>query len=481
MHRLQIHHRHVTRFLRPASVDDAVRLLDQHRSSARLVAGATDLLLELDRGGRRGIDTLIDIGAIPGADEVVLDDGVLRIGFRVTHGTAATSPVVADVALPLAQASAEVGSPQLRNRATIVGNLVTASPANDTISALMALDATVHVQSARGARDIAIDDLYDGFRSTTLSADEMVIGISVPCPPDGVDRRAMFAKLGLRRAQSISVVHLSVSIDLVGLQVTRARMAMGSVAPTVIRLRELENALVGQPLDDSVVATVVEQLRDLIEPISDIRGTADYRRETAGVLLDRTLRCLARAEHRDHWFAGPRLAARAPQPRAAALRPVEQFESGSTISAMVNGSRCTAPVDVSETLLDWLRAQGSLRGTKEGCAEGECGACTVVLDGAAVMACLVPAPSAAGATITTVEGIGSATDLHPIQRSFMETGAAQCGFCTPGFIVSGSVLIDELPEPTDREITAGLSGNICRCTGYYSIIESVRRAARGTP
>ena len=129
-------------------------------------------------------------------------------------------------------------------------------------------------------------------------------------------------------------------------------------------------------------------------------------------------------------------------------------------------------------LLDVLREQLQLTGTKEGCGEGECGACTVIIDGQIVNSCLVPMAQVNGVEITTIEGVATEDDLHAVQRAFIEHGGAQCGICTPGMILAAVDLLERNPEPTENDIRNGLAGNLCRCTGYMKIFESVVRACR---
>lgn len=148
------------------------------------------------------------------------------------------------------------------------------------------------------------------------------------------------------------------------------------------------------------------------------------------------------------------------------------------ISFTINGEKRNVETDPDTRLLDLIRNDLGLTGAKEGCGKGECGACTVIMNGRLVASCLVLAPQADGAEITTVEGLSTGDKLHPVQQAFIESGAVQCGFCTPGMVLAGKKLLDENPDPTEEEIRRGLSGNLCRCTGYEKIIEAVKIAAK---
>jgi aerobic carbon-monoxide dehydrogenase small subunit len=152
-----------------------------------------------------------------------------------------------------------------------------------------------------------------------------------------------------------------------------------------------------------------------------------------------------------------------------------------TVTTTVNGQRRCGTVEPRRTLADFLREDCGLTGTHLGCEHGVCGACTVLLDGRAVRACLVFAVQVDGSTVTTVEGLaGPGGELSPVQAAFREEHGLQCGFCTPGFVVSATALLAMTPNPTDQEIREGLSGNLCRCTGYQGILRAVHRAAETT-
>jgi carbon-monoxide dehydrogenase small subunit len=147
------------------------------------------------------------------------------------------------------------------------------------------------------------------------------------------------------------------------------------------------------------------------------------------------------------------------------------------VSTIINGDSTEFLCSAGQTLLDALRDELGLTGSKEGCGSGDCGACTVVLDGKMVCSCLVLAAEAEGRTVDTIEGVAEGSELHPVQQKFLERGALQCGFCTPGFIVASKALLDRNPNPTETEIRYWLAGNLCRCTGYDKIVRAVQDAA----
>ena len=148
------------------------------------------------------------------------------------------------------------------------------------------------------------------------------------------------------------------------------------------------------------------------------------------------------------------------------------------ITLTVNGDRHEVAVSPRQTLLDVIRNDLGLTGSKRGCDIGTCGVCTVIIDGRAILSCLTLAVECEGRSITTIEGISTSDELHPVQKSFIENGAIQCGFCTPGIIMTSKALLDETPRPDDEEIKEALAGTFCRCTGHIKIMEAVKKASQ---
>jgi xanthine dehydrogenase iron-sulfur cluster and FAD-binding subunit A len=481
------------RYYMPTSLQEALALLARYRDESRVIAGGTDLILELERGVRRQ-DVLIDVTRIPGLDEIHADGGLLLIGPLVTHNQVVGSAAAVPGAYPLARACWEVGAPQIRNRGTVAGNVVTASPANDTIAPLWAMNARVVLASqARGERTLTFDEFYLGVRRTAMQDDEMLVRIEAPLlrPTE----RGTFLKLGLRRAQAISLVNVAAVLDFGETgsptapgkvhaaerrRCSGARIALGAVAPTIVRAGAAEAFLAGRELTDETIAQAARLAQDAARPISDIRAEAWYRSEMVRVLTARALRQLRDGEERAGWPDRPVMLWGGTDGRfpPAGHATAYGVNGGDAIRLTVNGAPHVLQDVRGKTLLDALRDDLGLTGTKEGCAEGECGACTVWLDGIAVMSCLVPVERADGCKVLTVEGLaGPSGALHPIQDAFIQEGAVQCGYCTPGLLMSGASLLTELRDPTAEQIGYALTGNLCRCTGYYSIVRAVERAA----
>ena len=462
-------------YIIPSSPQEVVELLAQ-KSNTRIVAGGTDLILELERGVRKDVETLIDVTRIPDLDRIVLDeDDVIHLGPMVTHNHVAGSKLLHERAFPLVRASWEVGANQIRNRATVAGNLITASPANDTITPLMALGASVTLLSSEGERTIALKDFYKGVRKTEMRPDEMLVDISFPALTKM--QRGTFIKLALRRAQAIAVINVAIVLDLEVDTVQKASITMGAVAPTIIHAVDAETYLVGKSLTDDVIDEAANLAMANATPIDDVRGSAAYRNEMIRVNTARGLRSLRDGQEQVGVPSDPVLlwgAEKTPkvQPKA--------YAADGPIITTINGKEYTVDRGHDKTLLDFLREELGLMGSKEGCGEGECGACTVYLDGKAVMACLVPAPRAHAAEIVTIEGLAEAAQeqLHPVQEAFIHDGAVQCGYCTPGFIMSAAKLLEEKPQPTRNQIEEAISGNICRCTGYYKIVDAIENASK---
>lgn len=461
-------------------LDDAIRLLREHKEKARIMAGGTDLIVELQNKVRTP-PILIDVTRVAGLDEINLKhDDLIHIGPMVTHAQAAASPLLQEQALPLAQACWWVGAPALRNRGTIVGNLVTASPANDTITALRALRARLRLRSARGDRTVSIADYYTGVRHTVMEPDEMVVDLIFA--PLKANQRGVYLKLGLRCILAIAVTNVAMVLTLDEQQsVTGARIALGSVAPTIIRTPEAEAALKGASLDAGRIAEAARRAAETARPIDDVRGSAWFRTEEVSALVQRGLEAILADETRlglPEPDAMVRLCGKAKHsPKLRGPMIAHHSDGDEPIQCVVNGENVSVLGANGKTLLHMLRDDLGLTGAKPGCEEGECGACTVWLDGMATLACLTPAPRAHSACITTVEGLSKEGELHPVQQAFIDEDAVQCGYCTPGFVMSAAKLLDEMPHPTREQIKTALSGNLCRCTGYYKIIRAVEKAA----
>ncbi|MGH2508480.1 MAG: FAD binding domain-containing protein [Ktedonobacteraceae bacterium] len=455
-------------YLQPASLAQALDLLQDAAGQARLIAGGTDVLVELQRGVKP-TSTLIDLSALSELHAIRHTGTYLILGALVTHNDVVASPECVRYALPLAQACWEVGAPQIRNRATVAGNLVTASPANDTITPLLALEAEVELLSKRGSRVVPLREFYPGFRQTVVQPDELVREIRVPTL--AANQQGIFLKLGLRQAQAISVINVALVLTFAGAFISQASITLGCLAPTVIHAYQVEAYLQGKALTPEVCMHAGQLADKDAAPIDDVRGSANYRRATLTALITHGLQRIASGNAAEGW-QDPHILLKSTHKRDY-NRPDVITPFTGEISTTINGSPRLWRDAQHKTLLNALRENAGLTGTKEGCAEGECGACTVWLNEQAVMACLVPAVQAHNASITTIEGLAHASELHPLQQAFIDCAAVQCGFCIPGMLMAGAKLLSEQEHPSLAQAQVALSGNLCRCTGYRKILDAV--------
>jgi aerobic-type carbon monoxide dehydrogenase small subunit (CoxS/CutS family) len=278
-----------------------------------------------------------------------------------------------------------------------------------------------------------------------------------------------------------------------GDRVADCRLAFGSVAPTPLRAPRAEVVLRGQTLTPERIAQAAAIAAEEVSPIDDVRSTAAYRRQVVAALtVDGITRAWERAANskwqmangqmaphqqvssNDHEATQAQHAARSTQ-HAARTAALSHYR---TITLTINGALRRLQVADNDLLLNVLRDDLELTGTKYGCGIGECSACTVLMDGKPVLACLVLAAAADGSAIRTVEGLAAADGtLDPLQEAFLNYAALQCGFCTPGMLMTAKSLLEENPHPTEADVRDQLRGNLCRCTGYAAIVRAVLAAA----
>ncbi len=293
------------KYIIPASIDEALNHLAENPGKARIIAGGTDLMLEIERGQRKEIETVIDVSRLPGFSAISMDDlGYFHLGGGVTHNQVVASSLLKEKALPLVLAAWNVGSPQIRNRGTIAGNLVTASPANDTITPLIALGAKVKCKSLRGEREIPLSEFYTGVRKTVMFPDEMLVDISFPAM--STDQKGIFIKFALRKAQAISVLNLAMILRLDGTIISEAVVTLGAVAPTIIHAIEAEKYLTGKNFATEVdMEALAATASAAARPIDDIRSSAKYRQKIVGVMTKRALEAILEGREAENLPANP--------------------------------------------------------------------------------------------------------------------------------------------------------------------------------
>ncbi len=456
-------------YFAPGSTEEACALLGQYAPGARILAGGTDLLIELRRSSVRAFTPIIDICRIEDLCKIKEDGEILSIGPLTTHSEIVRSAKIRKSATLLSRAASTVGSPQIRNLGTIGGNIMNAAACADTVPPLIALGASVKLRSVKQWREVLLQDFFVRPYQTKAGPDELLTEIIVPKLP--ANARSAFVKLGRRNA--LSIARLSVAavlgFDSAG-RITEARIVPGAALPVWQRILPAEQLLVGNKPSDGLFRAAGKKVAEVMIQQTGRRWSTEYKEPVIAVLVRRALdQCISPDTTTDRTaMSGDTKPERRPQ-----IFPASSANRLSTIRVTINGKIRIVTVPANRTLLRMLREDLGFTGTKCGCEIGECGACTVLLDGEPVNACLVLAPQVHGRKVETVEGLMMDGQLHPLQESFMDHDAAHCGFCTPGMLMSAKSFIDKHSRADRNEIRSAISGNLCRCTGYIQIVDAI--------
>jgi len=271
-------------YMAPSSLKEVFHLLKEYQNKARLLAGGTDLIPKMKKRAITA-EIIIDLNRIPGLAGIEIRGDRLHIRGLTRLAEIKESPLVKEKAPALAQAIGLMASPPIRNRATIVGNLCTASPAADTAPPLLVLDALVKMESIQGERIVPLSEFFLGPEKTAMRPDEMLTEVIIPLQ----EGTSTFMKLGRRKAFTLSVVSAAVFARVSGGRFADVRLALGAVAPTPIRGRKVEESLKGNEVNDLNIARAAALIQEEVKPISDVRASAEYRREMSSVLTKRVL------------------------------------------------------------------------------------------------------------------------------------------------------------------------------------------------
>ena len=476
-------------YARPAAVTEAVGLLADTGDEAKVLAGGQSLVPVLAmRLGRPTL--LIDINAVEGLDELSLSDDTLYVGAtvrqrRVEHDPNATAVPLLAMALPW------VGHRELRSRGTVCGSLAHADPAAELPAVAACLNATLEIATPTGRRSVSARDFFTGPMTTVLAPDELLLAVRFPVAgqQDGFGfaevarRHGDFALAGVA-VQVSRVPSGEVQEAVLGAFGVSARPAVRDV--TDLLTSALSDLTLGAPAD-ALVRALTEPMSalaaDVVDTPGDMHASNAYRRRLFTHLAARELaNAHTRAARADlvREPTGVRSSPDGSRTSSAAAQKCSANQSAVT-QLTVNGRQVTIEAPPRVTLADALRDRLGLKGTHLGCEHGICGMCTVLVDGAAARSCLLFACQLDGAEVLTVEGLGRPGELHPLQQAFGRHHALQCGFCTPGFLLSAYDLLRHQPEITEDELAAELSGVLCRCTGYRNILSAVAEVARTHP
>ncbi len=443
-------------YLEPGSLEEAISMLSEYGDRAQLLAGGTYLLVQM-KMERTASEYLINVGKLPELEGVSFQNGRLSVGaLTKIRALRNTSEVQADYTA-LAEACAAFGSTQIQLMGTIGGNLCNGSPASDTVPALVAFGAELALAGPDGERMIPVEEFLVGPGKVALKEGELLVSVRLPPPPPAPPPNgegsvgSAFIKIS-RVAADLAKASVAAVLVRDDDHIVDCRLAFGSVSPTVLRPRKAEELLIGKPFSAELALEAGKMASQEITPIDDVRSTAWYRREVVKAITHDVLQMAweraGRGDKETRKRGNEETRREEILNTHHAIRNTEH-----EIQLTVNGVRRQLRVKPNELLLNVLRERLELTGSKYGCGVGECGACTVQLNGEPALACLVLAIAADGSEVLTVEGLqGADGSLDPLQEAFIEHNGFQCGYCTPGMLMMTKKLRRDSPSPTEGEI-----------------------------
>ena len=428
------------------SIEDAIALLARFGPEARILAGGHSLIPMMKLRLAQP-ETLIDINGLGELCYLTEAEGELRIGALTRHAQLLDSPVAGRHFAILHDAEKVIADPIVRNWGTVGGSLCQADPSEDLSAAFAALKATMLIQGPGGSRTVPAREFHTGPYETVVAPGELLTEIRIAIRPGG---GSAYQKVG-RRVGDWPVGAAGAAIWLDGDRIADAGIGLTAVGAQHFAAAEAEEFLRGAPATEASFAGPARSRPSTARPAR----TSAARPTTSGIWPASSPpgRCGRRC-------AGP--SARTPDMQ---------------ITVHVNGASYTREVEARLLLIHFLRDELRLTGSHWGCDTSNCGACVVWLDETPVKSCTVLAAMADGHRVRTVEGLEQGGVLDPVQQGFAECHGLQCGFCTPGMMLTARWLLDHHPDPSPAQIREALSGQLCRCTGYENIVRSVRWAA----
>ena len=433
---------------RATSVEGAIAALERLGVEARVIAGGHSLL-PMMKLRLANPEHLIDINDLAELAFIREQDGEIRIGALTRHVDLLKSELLAQHYPLFRDAETVIADPVVRNRGTIGGSLCQADAAEDLSAVCSAVKARVVIRGTAGERVVGMEDFHVGPYTTAVGAGELLTEVRLQLRAGAGSAHEKVE----RRAGDWAIAAASAAVWLQDGRIADAGLALSAVAMTTVHATRAEELLRGAPPTEELYAQAGAIASEDCSPSADGRGPVDYKRHLAGVLTQRALR---RAVERANTTAGG---------------------PAVNVSVSINGNQFSHEVEPRQLLVHFIRETAGLTGTHWGCDTSNCGACVVLMDGKPVKSCTILTAMCEGHEIRTVESLEVDGVLDPVQQGFYERHALQCGFCTPGMLMTGRALLDENPDPTEHEIRTAISGAICRCTGYKNIVSAIRWAA----